>query len=650
MDNYDRFKRGISSLELEDDASKRRRLLGALGSWESNAASFLSRTADALVSPASARLPSLAFSLPSAAQNSYVTNNSFRQHLPQPPNMASALQQAALDEVVLGNLGAARRLSSAATQTTTSLRELLRAKEAAAAQEAQKQAILIAKREEEIAERLLAQRREETKKQVARLLNPAPTPRLNDTSSVAALLRSQAQASSLLPPREASLNRNLSNLISPASRATPWSHDDGEDIDARITQMINLPTFRIAKSVPDPKTTSAAKTATELATTAADLRSYSQWIQQSIDDSLPASGPAGAPPKDLKTPRDNAIPPLQMLPPNSTEQPMQCLPIQTKKEFSKLGTEEDSNWLSEMHCFLRSEIVEVFHVENSKLTGRSTSKGLSAKQVGIRCRFCADMPPESRVSRSSAFPSSLRQLYQSFTMMVRDHFGPHNMCTAIPPAHRDHLNHLRHSRNSQGASDSKHYWVHAAHKIGMVDNENGGKGIHITPESKAKGKELGNFGAPADDEKKKPEPVVLLVQPDDIPKGSMFLYSLLLQTQMVRLQKSELVAKRRTLTEGLEGIGCRHCCTASRYGFSRRFPLRRRSLPEEIMDMYCHMKRCPLCPKEVKELLDRLHAEHERAKMNSSSFNCKDGRGKDPHRDFYDAIWQRLGRTHDIKT
>jgi hypothetical protein len=89
--------------------------------------------------------------------------------------------------------------------------------------------------------------------------------------------------------------------------------------------------------------------------------------------------------------------------------------LTTGRDFTPLGVEEDINWLSEMHCFLRSEIVEVFHVKNSKLTGRSTSKGLSVNQVGIRCRWCADLPPESRVSRSSAFPSSLRQLYQSFT-------------------------------------------------------------------------------------------------------------------------------------------------------------------------------------------------------------------------------------------
>jgi hypothetical protein len=225
------------------------------------------------------------------------------------------------------------------------------------------------------------------------------------------------------------------------------------------------------------------------------------------------------------------------------------------------------------------------------------------------------------------------------------------MCTAIPASYRKHLNHLRNTRNSQGASDSKHYWAHAAHKIGMVDTE---EGIQITEGSKAEGEKMGNFGAPSAAEAtheaaEKPPPVTLLVKPDDLSKTNMFFYTLLLQTQLVHLQKSELVAKRRTLPQGLEGIGCRHCCATGRYGFSRRFPLRRRSLPEEVMDMYNHMRRCTLCPNQVKELLEKLHAEHESEKANQGP-GTKDGRGKDPHKEFFDIMWRRLGRTQDIKT
>ncbi|CAB9496998.1 expressed unknown protein [Seminavis robusta] len=323
---------------------------------------------------------------------------------------------------------------------------------------------------------------------------------------------------------------------------------------------------------------------------------------------------------------------------------------QANQDYIPLGIEEDNNWLSEMHCFLRSEIVEVFYAEKYKVAGRSNGKGLSTQQVGIRCRWCVNTPADSRVCRSSAFPSSLRQLYQSFTMMVRDHFGPTTMCQAIPTHLRDRLNHLRCSRVSQGASDSKHYWIYAANKIGMVDTPN--EGIKITSESRAEGLKMPTFGSPSVDKDaciEKPAPLVLLVKPNDLSKTTMFLYTLLLQTQSVQLQPSERVAKRKTLPLGLEGIGCRHCCAAKRYGFSRRFPLRRRCLPEEVKDIHCHIMRCPLCPREVKDMLEKLHVQHE-AETLSATRKLADGRNKDPHKEFFDLIWARLGRRGDIKT
>jgi hypothetical protein len=320
--------------------------------------------------------------------------------------------------------------------------------------------------------------------------------------------------------------------------------------------------------------------------------------------------------------------------------------LQGSQDITPLGIEEDTNWLSEMQCFLRSEIVEVFRAGKSKSQG-TTITDVSTQQVGIRCRWCVDVPSESRACRSSALPSSLRQLYQSFTMMVRDHFGPNTMCQAIPAHLRQRLNYLRCSRISQGASASKHYWIYAAQKIGMVDTAQ--EGIQITQDSIAAGLQMPCFLSPMADAAsacQKPAPTVLLVQPQDLSKASTFLYTLLLQTEVVRLQPSERTAKRKTLPVGLEGIGCRHCCTAGRFGFSRRFPLRRRCLPDEVEDVHRHIMRCNLCPKEVKELLEKLHVEHEAALSQAG----KNGHDTDPHREFFDLLWARLGRKEDVKT
>lgn len=235
-------------------------------------------------------------------------------------------------------------------------------------------------------------------------------------------------------------------------------------------------------------------------------------------------------------------------------------------------------------------------------------------------------------------------------MMVREHFG-NNMCTAIPTEKRAVLQRLRATQNAQGASDSKNYWTYAAMKIGMVDSDHG---IVITKEGRAAGALLPPFGSPTTPSavlSMTSKPAKLLVEPSDMNHTSAFLYVLVSQTQMVYLQESEKVAKRKTLPVGLEGIGCRYCCAVGRYGFSRRFPLRKRSLPEELQDLYCHIKRCPLCPEGTKKTLAILYARHKSSQiMGAGCTVSRDGRAKDPNRDFFDLLWERLGRIYDIKT
>ena len=320
---------------------------------------------------------------------------------------------------------------------------------------------------------------------------------------------------------------------------------------------------------------------------------------------------------------------------------------QKSENAVQLGVEEDCNWLSEMHCFLRSEIVEVFQAD-SMPPGTCTAKGgLVPGQIGIRCKWCAHVPADSRSCRSAAFPSSIRQLYQSFTMMVREHLGQ-NMCTSVPLHYRELLQTLRSKRNGQGANDSKQYWIVAARKIGMVDTS---KGIRITEESKAKGSRMPPYGSPPSPTysmaSKKP---TVLVRPEDLSHTSGFLYVVMQQTQVIHLEPTEQVAKRKTLPVGLTGIGCQHCCVAGRYGFSRRFPLRRRGLPEEILDLYCHLKRCTLCPASTKWTLERLYSQHKAAKFAGSPATATGGCEGGPNTEFYDVVWTRLGRTADIKT
>jgi len=295
-----------------------------------------------------------------------------------------------------------------------------------------------------------------------------------------------------------------------------------------------------------------------------------------------------------------------------------------------LSIDEDPNWLSEFHCFVRSDLVEVFRATRDDVKARNNS--IAYQQVGIRCRFCAHIPPTSRAGRSSAFPSSMRQIYQSFTMMLRDHFGG---CDFMPTRVQDKFMLLK-DKPSQGATDSKRYWTYSASKIGMTDSS---QGIVITTESRAAGLNSPPFGRTAgqaweDDTRS----CVSLVLPSDRPFVAEFLFLLLTQAQPIRLTEAECIGNRRNLRVGMPGFGCRYCCRHRRLGLSRMFPARRRTLPGKINDLYTHLRRCNVCPQNVKQEL-----ETSRQLMNSG-FHADQG----ATRDFFNRVWVRIG--HDGHT
>ena len=148
-----------------------------------------------------------------------------------------------------------------------------------------------------------------------------------------------------------------------------------------------------------------------------------------------------------------------------------------KRPFMCLGlVKKDKYRLSNFLCFLRAECIEVFKATESDVYERRRSKKVSLGQVGIRCRFCAHAQyPHQRVGRSSSFPSSLNRLYQSVTMMVRDHFSK---CKMMLPEVRQkfiiYKNCKSHIARKKITIESKSYWVESASILGMSDTADGG--------------------------------------------------------------------------------------------------------------------------------------------------------------------------------
>ena len=403
---------------------------------------------------------------------------------------------------------------------------------------------------------------------------------------------------------------------------TTTMRDDGGRVDTLISllrQQDSVTTNDAAQHLPKPQQAdsfAAPRTVNTIRKTAINKITLQDQQQEEFKDDK-----AFASQRLLVQQQQNAL----TIPP-SCDGPV--VPHWTCRPAFPLAVDEDPNWLSEFHCFVRSELVELFRAGTPMVQQRNFA--IQVDQVGMRCRFCAHA--KTRAGRSSAFPSSLRQIYQSFTMMLRDHFSK---CEAIPAPLLQRFLALK-DKPAQGATDSKRYWIYSAMKLGMIDDTERGKGMRITEASRALGNETAPFGTNSvcrwDDESYAAIPLIL---PSDRALVSEFLYLLISQVQPVRLQESECIGNRRSLRVGLPGFGCRSCCERRRLGMCRVFPARRRTLPGKVADMYDHLSRCHLCPTNIKEQLARLSYqfdEHAQAELEKGS-------------DFYDRMWSRLG--HD---
>merc|ERR1712232_668300 len=85
------------------------------------------------------------------------------------------------------------------------------------------------------------------------------------------------------------------------------------------------------------------------------------------------------------------------------------------------------------------------------------------------------------------------------------------------------------------------------------------------------------------------------------PFVSNYIFYLLTHVEKVFLTDFERVGKRKSMELGKSGFGCTYCCADNRKGLCRFFPARRRTLPSKIKDLYDHLRRCQMCPTEVKK-------------------------------------------------
>ena len=174
--------------------------------------------------------------------------------------------------------------------------------------------------------------------------------------------------------------------------------------------------------------------------------------------------------------------------PSKTSPPPPCK-ISTNNLL--LASPADQQHLNALHCFVRRQL-EVFQANEHDITtpapGRKTR--INIGQVGIRCIWCAQLPPKERVKRAVCYPPSLSGVYHSVSNMKYDHF---ENCRGLPPQVRAEFTSLRSSAGRKSvpgvsqrgsANSTAHYYYESAARLGLVDTEKGIRFLNNEVESK----------------------------------------------------------------------------------------------------------------------------------------------------------------------
>jgi hypothetical protein len=150
---------------------------------------------------------------------------------------------------------------------------------------------------------------------------------------------------------------------------------------------------------------------------------------------------------------------------------------------TRLALPHDSKKLNALHCFVRSELLEVFVVQ-PKLGAKKSpahAPGSSLGRVGLRCVHCAIHRQRTGGDTSDEapmavfYPKNIAEIYRLVTSWQRCHV---RKCKRLPPAVRKRWQELRDTEKSRGKTN---YWVHAAIEIGLVDLNTPGGGVRFGP-------------------------------------------------------------------------------------------------------------------------------------------------------------------------
>lgn len=303
----------------------------------------------------------------------------------------------------------------------------------------------------------------------------------------------------------------------------------------------------------------------------------------------------------------------------------------------RLTKTDDSNWLSEMECFARSELVEVFTLSKDELNDNAGRKEPSEGQVGIRCTFCKSLDPSERPASFAALPDTLSSIHTKVTDMIRLHFPN---CPAMPDDARATFKSYKGFDAKVANDDSQQYWVDAARDIGLMnippdecDTNSWGITFRRDPlePSPADELDLEQSNSIPDDYGENS-----LLVPDDRGSCTDHVMLLLRQVRPCCFQKSDMRAgpasRGRDRTLGFPGLACIHC--VGRNATGRYFPISPKNLTDNTVNsLQTHVAACYHCPEPIKASLAYLSHRSilQKAELSGSWKKA-----------FFQKVWDRL--------
>jgi len=296
--------------------------------------------------------------------------------------------------------------------------------------------------------------------------------------------------------------------------------------------------------------------------------------------------------------------------------------------------ESDSEWLSEVNCFIRKYCVEAFSATEEDVQSTSKRGRIALYQVGIRCRYCKHKPMKERAVAAVSYPTSVDGIYESVKRWVRVH---KDNCD-IP----DYVHQKMADLHNQNAwiPTTRQYWADSARVLGMIDTE---EGIRFGCDLKLIRAEANtNSGvqndssevtvtrAPSDT--KALEDGEVIVSQEDMRIVPPYVYFLMSQVESCHFSEVDRFVARSKGPLGYPGFQCRHC--SGHAGLGKYFPVSAKTLSTNStsQNIHAHLLKCRKCPEEIKDKLVTLKAEKGRSPRLEPGWR----------KVFFDKIWARL--------